>query len=50
MNRGSEPALACDLGDLKPTYVEQGIGKGAAEFESLNQMIWSSELNLNKSE
>ena len=48
VNRGSEPALACDLEDLKPTYVEQGVGKGAAEFESLNQIIWSCELNLNK--
>ena len=42
------PALACDVSDLKLTYVEQEAGKSADEFESLNQMIWSCELNLDK--
>ena len=48
LRRGIVPALACDVSDLKLTYVEQEAGKSADEFESLNQMIWSCELNLDK--
>ena len=46
---GKMPALACDLADLKLSFRDQEIGfKGADRFDSVNQMIWSCDLDLNR--
>ena len=46
---GKTPVLACDLADLKLSFREQKVGfKNADRFDSLNQMIWSCDLDLNK--
>ena len=49
LRKGKTPALACDLAEVRLTYKEQEAGfKAENEFDSVNQMIWSCELNLNK--
>jgi hypothetical protein len=49
LKRGKIPSLACDLSDLRLTFCDQVTGlKGPEKFESVNQMIWSCELDLKK--
>ena len=48
VKRAEPPSPACDLSDLKLTFSDQATGlKDQDQFESVNQMIWSCELDLN---
>ena len=49
VKREAAPSPACDLSDFKLTFCEQATGlKGQDQFNSVNQMIWSCELDLKK--